>query len=190
MSDGRLEAQFAGSRDGVTWHRYDRKPYAPLGLADSESANMTFIGTGLVVRGEEIWQYGASFHSRHGDVEARRRKTDGVIHRYVQRLDGFVSLDFGDDEGRCVTAAVKADGVHLLLNVDTGALGQLRVGLLDAEGKTISGFGADDCRAVQTNATGVEASWTSGADLATLKGREVRLAFVGSRAKLYSFRFE
>ncbi|MFA7004104.1 MAG: hypothetical protein WC429_08720, partial [Verrucomicrobiia bacterium] len=50
MSDGPLEVQFAGSRDGITWHRYDRKPYAPLGLAGSESANMTFMGPGLVVR--------------------------------------------------------------------------------------------------------------------------------------------
>lgn len=190
MSDGRLEVQFTGSRDGITWHRYDRKPYAPLGLADSESANMTFMGTGLIVRGDEIWQYGTGFHSRHGDVEARKRKTDGVIYRYVQRVDGFVSLDFEAAEGKCVTAPVKVDGARLLLNVDTGALGQLRVGLLDADGKTISGFAADDCNVLRINSTRAEVSWAASSNLTALKGREVMLMFTGSRAKLYSFRFE
>lgn len=190
MSDGPLEVQFAGSRDGITWHRYDRKPYAPLGLAGSESANMTFMGPGLVVRGDEIWQYGTGFHSRHGDMEARKRKTDGVIYRYVQRVDGFVSLDFDAAGGRCVTASVKVDGPRLLLNVDTGALGQLRVGLLDAEGKPISGFSTDDCKVLRTNSTCAEVGWTAASDLTALKGRDVRLTFIGSRAKLYSFRFE
>ncbi|MBI5393781.1 MAG: hypothetical protein HZA91_00640 [Verrucomicrobia bacterium] len=190
MSDGRLEVQFTGSRDGITWHRYDRRAYAPLGLADSESANMTFMGTGMVVRGDEIWQYGTGFHSRHGDKAAREKRTDGVIYRYVQRVDGFVSLDFDDAGGRCVTAPVKVDGPRLLLNVDTGALGQLRVVLLDGDGKAISGFAADDCKVLRTNSTRAEVSWTGGSDLATLKGRDVRLTFTGSRAKLYSFRFE
>ncbi|MBI5685256.1 MAG: hypothetical protein HZC54_09250 [Verrucomicrobia bacterium] len=189
-SEGRLEVHFAGSRDGITWYRYDRKPYAPLGLAGSECANMTFMGPGLVIRGDEIWQYGTGFHSKHGDMEARKRKTDGVIYRYVQRVDGFVSLDFDAAGGRCVTAPVKVDGTHLLLNVDTTVLGQLRVGLLDAEGKPINGFSTDDCKLIRTNSTRAEVSWTSGGDLATLKGREVRLSFTGSRAKLYSFRFE
>jgi hypothetical protein len=190
MSEGPLEVHFAGSRDGITWHRYDRKPYAPLGLAGSESANMTFMGTGLAVRGDEIWQYGPAFHSKHGDVEARKRKTDGFIYRYVQRVDGFVSLDFESAGGQCVTAPVKVDGARLLLNVDTGALGQLRVGLQDAEGKPISGFSADDCKLIRTNSTRAEVSWAGSDDLAALKGRKVRLTFTGSRAKLYSFYFE
>jgi hypothetical protein len=142
------------------------------------------------VRGDEIWQYGPAFHSKHGDVEARKRKTDGVIYRYVQRVDGFVSLDFDAAGGRCVTAPVKVDGTRLLLNVDTTVLGQLRVGLQDTEGKPISGFGTDDCKLLRTNSTRAEVSWAGGSDLSSLKDRELRLTFIGSRAKLYSFRFE
>jgi hypothetical protein len=176
LMDGRLHVQFTGSRDGITWHRYDRAAYAQ----PDPDENMRFIGTGLVIRGDEIWQYGTGFHSHHGDVAARKKKTDGVIYRYVQRVDGFVSLDFGTDEGRCVTAPVKVDGSRLLLNVD--AQGELRVGLLDADGKAIPGFNAT----VQTNSTHAIVAW----DLSALQGREVRLAFTGSRTKLYSFRFE
>jgi hypothetical protein len=189
ISDGRLEVHFIGSSDGVHWHRYDRRPYATPGLQGSESGNMVFMGTGMVVRGDEIWQYGTGFHSRHGDMDARRRKTDGVIYRYAQRVDGFVSLDFGLLGGTCVTAPVKADGERLLVNVDTGALGDLRVGLADADGKPIPGFSVDECDVIRTNSTAAVVSWQAGDDLSAIEGREVRLAFAGSRAKLYGFYF-
>jgi hypothetical protein len=188
-SQGKLEVQFAGSRDGIAWHRYDRAPYAPLGLAGSETENMTFMGTGMVVRGDEIWQYGTGYWSKHGDFEPRKTRTDGAIYRYVQRLDGFVSLDFTDEAGECRTAPVKVEGAHLMLNVDTGALGQFRVGLVDADGKDISGYSADDCELVRTNSTHAVVSWTGGGDLTKLVGRDVRLKLSGSRAKLYSFYF-
>lgn len=181
--------QFIGSRDGFQWHRYDRAPYARPGLAGSESASMVFIGPWLIMRGEKIWQYGTGFQSRHGDKEARVRKTDGVIYRYVQRVDGFVSLDFDAEGGRCLTAPVKVDDPRLTLNLDTAVLGHLRAGLLDAEGKPIAGFGPDDCEVLRTNSTRALVTWKGGADLSALQGREVRLSITGERAKLFSFYF-
>ncbi len=188
-SDGRLDVECIGSRDGFHWHRYDRAPYARPGLAGSESASMVFIGPGLIIRGDEIWQYGTGFHSRHGDREARKQRTDGVIYRYVQRVDGFVSLDFADHGGQCRTAPVKVDGPRLALNLDTAVLGHLRAGLLDAEGKAIDGFGPEDCEVLRTNSTRALVAWKDGASLAALQGRDVRLTFTGTRAKLYSFFF-
>ncbi len=43
----------------------------------------------------------------------------------------------------------------------TGALGQLRVGLQDTEGKPISGFGTDDCELLRTNSTRAEVRRTT-----------------------------
>lgn len=189
-SRGRLEVQFTGSRDGIAWHRYDRKPYAPLGPADSESASMTFMGTGMVVRGDEIWQYGTGFWSHHGDTESRKLKTDGTIYRYVQRLDGFVSADFGEKDSTCVTAPVKVDAPTLLLNVDTGALGRMRVGLANADGTPLAGFEAEACDVLRINSTHAQVTWKGQRDVASLQGREVCVVFTGTRAKLYGFRFE
>lgn len=189
VSDGRLEVQFVGSRDGITWHRYDRAPYAGPGLQGSDTANMVFMGTGLAVRGQEIWQYGVGLRSRHGDVAARRRRTDGVIRRYVQRLDGFVALEFDLSGGRCRTAPVRVDGRRMLLNVDTGALGEIRVGLLDAQGSPIPGLTVEECDPLHTNATAAEVFWQDRSDLTALVGQEVQVAFSGSRARLFSFYF-
>lgn len=189
-SDGRLEVECIGSRDGFHWHRYDRAPYVAPGLEDSESANMAFIGPGLIVRGEEIWQYGVGLQSRHGDREAHQRKTDGAIYRYVQRVDGFVSLDFAAGGGRCVTGPVTVEGARLLLNVDPTALGHLRVGLAEPDGSPIAGFAAEDSVVLRTNSTHAVAAWKSQPDLAALQGREVRVLLTGARAKVFSFRFE
>jgi hypothetical protein len=191
LSDGRLEVQFVGSRDGVTWHRYDRAPYAPLGPIGGETGNMTFLGPGLVHRGDELWQYGAAFHSRHGDVAGRIKRTDGFIYRYVQRVDGFVSADFHTADARCITEPVEIDGSRLYLNVDSGALGTLRVALVDAETREpLPGYTLDDSKPIRTNCVKTAAVWKGGDDLTPLVGRRVRLAFAGNRTKLFSFTFE
>ncbi len=188
-SDGRLDVEFIGSRDGFAWQRYDREPYVAPGLLGGDDGNMVFMGPGMAVRGDEIWLYGTGLHSRHGDKEARQLRTDGVIYRYVQRVDGFVSLDFDAKGGNATTAPVKVDGPRLVLNVDTAVLGSLRVGLLDAEGKAIEGFALEDCMVVRTNSTRALVSWRGGDTIGVLHGKDVRVQFTGSRAKLYSFYF-
>ncbi len=189
ISDGRLEVQFVGGRDGIQWQRYDRKAYVAPGLAGSDSASMMFIGPGLVIRGDEIWQYGTGFRSRHGSVEERKEQPEGVIFRHVQRLDGFVSVDFAAERGRCVTEPVKVDGSRLVLNVDTGGLGDLRVALLNAAGKPLAGWSADECDVIEANSTHAVVAWKGRTDLAALSGTEVQVVFTGARAKLYGFRF-
>jgi hypothetical protein len=144
-----------------------------------------------VIRGNEILQYATEFRSFHGDVAERRRKTDGAIVRYVQRVDGFVSADTGNREGLLRTAAVEVTGSRLLLNLDTGALGELRVGVVDPrDGREIAGFGAADCEPIQANSIGQPVRWSGGSDLHALAGRTVNLVFRSTRTKLYSFRFE
>jgi hypothetical protein len=189
-NDGRTEAQFIASRDGVKWERYSREPYIRPGLPGSEMENMVYVGTGFVIRGDEIWHYGTGYRTTHGDTPGREKKADGTIFRWVQRVDGFVSLDTGDREGVARTLPVRVVGPRLLLNLDTGALGELRVGLLDRDGRTIPGFEVRECDPVQINATGVVVSWRGRSDLAALVGREVGIEIRSTRTKLYSFRFE
>lgn len=186
---GLVGTEFAGSRDGITWHRYDRTPYAGPKVASPEDRKMIYMASGLVVKGDEIWQYANEFESQHGDEPARELKQDGVIVRFVQRVDGFVSLTAGNIEGTARTLPVRVSGERLLLNVDTGALGEISVGLRDEAGRVIPGFSLEECPPLQKNATGAPVTWLRG-DLASLKGRSVCLEFRLRRAKLYSFRFE
>jgi hypothetical protein len=190
FNDGRTEVQFVGSRDGVTWHRYEREVYAGPGLPGPESGSMIYMGTGLVVRGDEIWQYGTRYRTTHGDKPSRAQQTDGSIYRFVQRVDGFVSLDTGNEVGTARTVPVKVTGRRLLLNLDTGALGGMRVGLIGADDQPLPGFAAEECMVIERNGTGVPVAWKGGSDLSALRGREVAIEFLSTRTKLYSFRFE
>lgn len=188
VSDGTVTIHFVGSRDGIAWHKYDRTPYVDLKPIGAETPQMAFMGTGIVVRGDEIWQYGTEFFSRHGDIKARQKRTDGAICRYVQRLDGFVSLDFDADEGRAQTVPIKVNGGQLVLNLKSETNGSLRVGLLKADGTPIPGFALEDCLALGKDSTLEVVSWKGGG-LASLGEMELRLVFAGRQTKLYSFRF-
>jgi hypothetical protein len=190
FNDGRTEVQFAGSSDGLTWHRYGREVYAGPGFPGPESGSMVFMGTGLVVRGDEIWQYGTRFRTTHGDKPGRAQQTDGSIYRFVQRVDGFVSLDTGNAVGTARTSPIKVSGRRLLLNLATGALGGMQVGLLGADGEALPGFAVDDCKRLEIDSTGAVVAWANGADLSALQGREVTVQFRSNRTKLYSLRFE
>jgi hypothetical protein len=189
-SDGRTELQFVASQDGNTWQRYDRSTYINPGFVGSENANMVYMGPGMVVRGDEIWQYGTGYRTSHGDTPGRVARPDGAIYRYVQRVDGFVSLDFPAEGGRAVLAPIAVDGGELRLNLDTGALGEARVALCNEAGEEIAGFGERECDGLQLNATGAIVTWKGNRDTTALRGQEVRVVIRATRTKLYSLRFE
>lgn len=189
LSDGLLHVQVAGSTDGINWHRYLRQPYVPNGPEGSDSASMTFVGPGMIVRGDEIWQYGTSFGKRHGDLKARRAGADGVIHRFTQRIDGFVSAEFSPDGGRCLTAPVKVDGTRLWLNVKPRGSGEVRIGLRENNGATIPGFEAYRCAPITHDTPRAGVIWDGNFDLSLLAGRQVRVEFTGRDASLYAFLF-
>jgi hypothetical protein len=84
-----------------------------------------------------IWQYGTVRFTEHGGalyggVEHEGGYYDRLL-RLVQRLDGFVSLDAGEEIGTVVTRPLVFEGARLVLNV--AAEGSLRVGLLDEAGR-------------------------------------------------------
>jgi hypothetical protein len=189
-SRGLEEVAFAGSRDGIAWHRYDRAPYAPPGANGVDPENMTFMGTGLVFRHGEIWQYGTAFRTEHGGFEDRRKKTDGAIVRYTQRMDGFVSLTTGQEEGAGRTVPIPVTGDRLVLNVDTGGLGEMRVGLTDADGRPLPGYTVENSKPMSANSVSATAAWTGHSDVAKLRGRQVRVEFRSRRSRLYAFWFE
>jgi hypothetical protein len=62
--------------------------------------------------------------------------------------------------------------------------------VLETNGEEIPGLTADECDVLRTNSTQAAVAWKSGEELASLAGREVRLEFTGSAAKLFSFRFD
>jgi hypothetical protein len=75
-------------------------------------------------------------------------------------------------------------GGHLFVNANVR--GELRVEVLDREGRGIAGFSADRCEPVRGDATTAPVKWI-GANLAALAGQPIRFRFLVSDADLFAF---
>lgn len=189
MGTGLVETQLAVSRDGLRWKRYPRPAYVPVADHDGYPMRRPYIAFGMVRRGDEIWQYAHTLSTYHDPIGEAPRSA--VVHRLVQRLDGFVSADapYGPG-GELVTHPLRFSGSRLVLNVDTGATGYAQVGILDERGRPIPGFSVDDCVYVNGNSVEHPVEWMmNGGDVSALAGRTVRLRVRMRGASLYALQF-
>lgn len=109
--------------------------------------------------------------------------------QYVLRTDGFISVHAGFEEGEFVTKPFRFAGNALEINYSTSGAGEIRVGLLDLQGKSMGGFSLDDCAPIRGDAIAERVSWKDSKELSSLSGRPLRLVFRMKEADLFSIRF-
>ena len=147
-----------------------------------------FIRPGLGPRG---WGNRANYITqnvvRTGSAEMSLFMYGGA--QYVLRLDGFISVNAGFDEGEFVTKPVTFSGTELEVNYSTAGAGQILVELQDADGQAYTGFQLDDCDPVRGDAIAGMITWNGNTDVSRLAGKPVRIRFVMNEADIYSFRF-
>ncbi len=201
---GPLHTQFAASRDGIHWQRYDRRPFVPLGMRgefDWASARMIH---GLVpdTTGREMYMYyraGDWLHGWDRNENNKRLLTKAglgadrniaVISRLVLRRDGFISVYAPWTGGEFVTEPLRFTGRKLVLNLDTSAEGTARLAVLDRAGNAIPGFGLKDCDFIHTaNEVNRVVKWRGNSDLSSLAGKPIRLRFAIKNTHLSAFQF-
>jgi len=111
------------------------------------------------------------------------------LGRYSMRLDGFVSVQAPYGGGEVVTRPLRFKGAQLSINYSTSAAGDVRVEIQDADGKSLPGYGLDDCPEIIGDEIERTIRWKNGADVGKLAGRPVRLRFVMREADLFAFKF-
>ncbi len=204
INAGPLDSQFAASRDGITWERYDRRPFVSLGLKGEFDWGCARTIWGLVpdTAGREMYIYYRGGDWLHGWDRNENNKrillskglgaTQDItcISRLISRRDGFTSVRGAYAGGEFSTPPVVFAGSKLLINVDTSATGFVRVGLLDEKGQEIEDFTAEQCDLIHTaNEINRGVSWRGNADVGKLAGQPVRLKFLVRDADLYAFQF-
>lgn len=108
---------------------------------------------------------------------------------YVMRLDGFISVNAGYEEGEFTTKPLRFSGTKLEINYSTAGAGQIRVELEDADGKPIPGYTLDNCDPIKGDAIAGIVKWKDNADVSRLAGKTVRARFVMNEADIYSLMF-
>jgi len=190
-NDGIVDIRFASSTDSINWNRHDRSPFIPLGPEGCWDSRQVYMCTGLVETDSEIWMYytGLDFsHAEDAIIDSPAYR--GGVGRVRLRLDGFVSADAPYTGGELTTVPMLFEGNQLVLNVETGVGGMVKVEILDSEGKPIPDFSASNCVPIEGGYIRKSVSWRNGPDIRSLAGKPVQLRFVMRDARLYSFQFK
>ena len=183
--------QLTSSRDGRNWQRIgDRGPFlGPSSRVGDFDWGTIYPLQGPFVKGDEIWIY----YTGHG-VDHNHVAPPGVdgfpngIGLAKLRLDGFVSVDAGEEGGTLTTKAFTFSGAELVLNADASQ-GRILVEVLDVNGQPIAGHARDDCSPVTGDSVRHGVKWRETTNLERLEGKPIKLRFHLQSAKLYSFSF-
>lgn len=135
----------------------------------------------------EYYHYGAQLAEFRTEAPTNAGAVDT---RFASSRDGFVSLRAGFTGGEFTTPLLRFAGAQLLLNVDTGAAGEVRVEILDTGGRPFPGFALGDCDRIHTaNEINRVVKWQGSTSLPKLAGQPVRLRFVRRDTDLFAFQF-
>lgn len=183
--DGPIDVQFATSSDGRAWKRTQpRANVIPRGAPGAfDGGSILGVSSTAVHVGDETWVYYTAMTTTHGGPMPPKRLTIG---RAAWRRHGFASLDAAE-RGRVETKPLRLGTPSLVINADASS-GELRVALLEADGRAINGFGLEDCEPLRADATRWTARWRSGASAPT--DRLVRVVVEMTKARLFSMSSE
>ena len=195
-SDGFSMVELAVSRDLIHWDRVGkRKKFIPLSELDggeNYDVAQLLAGNQPIIKDGEIWFYYTGLKWRSHPSSRKGEKQGpildaGAICLAKLRLDGFVSLDAGEETGYAVTKPFLLAGTELHANLKALS-GELRVELLDHETrKPLPGYSLHESRPITGDSLDLQLRWKSGSDLSSLVGRIVQLRFVLKNASLYSY---
>ena len=147
-----------------------------------------------IIVGDEIWMYYTGIDAKNwwthiGDPPVRDpnvKEPNKGVGLATLRLDGFVSVDSGGDEGTLTTKPLVFFGDTLEINANAEG-GSLTIETLDVEGQVVEGFGAADFTPITSDSVRHVAKWKDNPDCHLLQGRPIKLRFHLKNAKLYAF---
>jgi len=172
------------SRDGFHWYRPDRRAFIPVSenYGDWNWGNVQSAGGCCLVVGDELYFYVS------GRAGVRGSTTSGVCSTglAVLRRDGFASMDASESGGTLTTRPVRFGGKYLFVNADADA-GELRIEVLDENGKVVPAFSRANCIPVRADKTLQPVQWKGAKDLSALAGKPVKFRFHVKNASLYAF---
>jgi len=174
---------FMSSRDGLHWDRRFKEAFIRPGPDRRnwvDHGNMAVAPAVLQTGPGEISLYYVAHYQWDDTIHIRRCRL---------RLDGFVSVHAGYEQGEMITKPFVFSGKELTINYATSAAGTVLVEIQDEAGQPIPRYSLADCPEIFGDHIERVVSWNDGMDVSTLAGRSVRLRFVLQDADLYSIQF-
>ncbi|MBI3864847.1 MAG: hypothetical protein HY290_23470 [Planctomycetia bacterium] len=177
-------------REGGTWQRVaPGVPFLDVGPEGAFDRLLAYPTHNAPIRlGETLY----IFYTGGGVKTNSQQGIPMSIGLATVRLDRFAGLGNWRSRrvGRIVTRPVMATHPHLDVNVDLLEAAPLQVAVVAADSTPLPGFSFDDC-VMQYDRKNVytRVRWKNRADLSSLAGNPIQLAFRVETAMLYSYRF-
>ena len=179
--DGIGYTVLATSRDGVTWQRY-REPFLDRNPENgSWDHAMSWMSAALPVGDEVFFYYGG--YARGHKIAPTTERQVGLAR---MKQDRYVALAPGRGEGTLWTPSFIIPGDRLTVNADA-ARGEVRVRLLDQDGRPLKALGEAEARSITSDALAGDVQWPK--PLSALRGKPIRLEFRVRQATLFGFEF-
>jgi hypothetical protein len=177
--DGIGYAVLATSRDGAAWRRY-REPFLDRNPErGSWDHAMAWVGGTLAVGDEVYFYYGG--YARGHKVAPDKERQIGLAR---MKRDRYVALAAGADGGTLRSKPLVLAGDRLTVNA-RAPKGEVRVRLLDADGRPLAALGEADAKPVIGDVLSGEVRWPK--PLGELRDRPVRLEFRVRQGDLFGF---
>lgn len=170
------------SRDGFHWTRPDRRAFCPVSekKGDWNWGNVQSAGGCCLVVGDKLYVY-------VGGTDGSRGNADPAFTGLaILRRDGFTSMDAGETGGTLTTRKLKFTGKYVFVNVAIPK-GELRVEILDADGKVIEPFTKENCVVINVDNTIMPVAWKGAENISVVAGKHVKFRFHIRNGELYSF---
>lgn len=174
----RVEPIFMSSRDGVTFHRWNDPVIPQSAPADRDGNRSNYMAHGLVTLPHNDQEY--SVYA----TEAYYTGPDSRLRRFVYRIDGFVSVQAGDDGGELITKPFTFSGQELVMNFATRDEGSVQVDLESPDGKTLARSASMNGDEIAGTVFGMQEN-----GIGQYAEQPVRLRFRLRRADVYSIQF-
>lgn len=177
------------SRNGKDFDKtwlYACKPFIIRGPDGHFDKGMLQPSSEIITRNDEHLIYYTGQYNQHHTPE-NNKKVSGKVGLAVLPLDRFISQGAGDTLGTITTKPFVLEGEMLQVNVDAGD-GRFYAEVLDAGGKPVPGFSADNAKMFEgVDQLRLQPQWKNNKELSSLKGQTIRLKFYLENAKIYAF---
>ena len=184
-----IDIQLATSRDGINWTRVCRGeafiPSGPLGYYDF----MAMAGSQAepIIVDDTVYLYYEAVNFPHDCIPHPEKGHGTAVALATFKRDRFASLETGGpDPCRLVTRPFTVEHPKLFLNAATWGQGSIRVEALTRDWKPIPGFTEQEAYDTRGDALDHPVRWKDNADLGRLLGKEIRLKFYMTRARIHA----
>ena len=185
---GKIDCQLIYSYNGWHFQRGLRDTFIANGEPGEHGSGLIHASSMVVTDDDTIRIYSTSSKGEHGQsfLDASIGTQSAILHHQL-RLDGFCYFESAGGPGSLTTRVIFWQGGELRINVKAPH-GEVRVQVEDGNGKSLEGFGFEDCVPFAGDELFWRPMWNNGRSISELEKSIVRLSVKLTHGAIYAIR--